>query len=85
MCNDRQDKDAAMEFFRQFISDNYANCGDRSRLILRSSREIAYALRHTYPLSESEVSEYMHLLDFDTVLLDGQPLWRLYELHDSEV
>ena len=85
MCSDKTEKDACAEFFRQFISDNYANCGDRSRLILRSSREIAYALRHTYPLSESEVSEYMHMLGFDAVLLDGEPLWRLYELHDMEV
>lgn len=85
MCSDKRENDACAEFFRQFISDNYANCGDRSRLILRSSREIAYALRHTYPLSESEVSEYMHMLGFDTVLLDGEPLWRLYELRDMEV
>lgn len=85
MCNDKQDKAACVEFFRQYIDDNYANCGDRSRLILRSSREIAYALRHTYTLSESEVSEYMRQLDFHIVLLDGQPLWRLYELRDCEV
>lgn len=84
MHDNTQDRDEGMEFFSRFISDNYARRGERSRLMLRSSREIAYALRHTYPLSEHKVSEYMRRLNFGTVTLDGEPLWRLYELHDTD-
>ena len=38
-------------FFKRLISDNFAVTGERKRLILRSSREIAYMLRNTYPVT----------------------------------
>lgn len=72
-------------FFKRLITGNYATHGERRRLILRSSREIAYSLRNTYPVTELEVTKYMTALGFETATFDGEPLWRLYELHDFEV
>lgn len=72
-------------FFKRLITGNYAAHGERQRLILRSSREIVYSLRNTYPVTELEVTTYMTALGFETVTFDGEPLWRLYELHDYEV
>lgn len=72
-------------FFKRLIADNFAAHGERQRLILRSSREIAYMLRNTYPVTELEVTKYMTALGFETATFDGEPLWRLYELHDYEV
>lgn len=73
------------EVFRMFIADHYAPQGERHRVTLRSSRELAYSLRNTYPVTEAEVTAYMTELGYDSVIVDGEPLWRLYELHDYEV
>lgn len=73
------------EVFRQFIADHYAPHGERHRVTLRSSRELVYSLRNTYPVTEAEVTAYMTEMGYETVNVDGEPLWRLYELHDYEV
>lgn len=72
-------------FFKRLITASYAASGDRQRLILRSSREIAYSLRHTCPVAVEEVSKWMKAMGFKMELVDGEPLWRLYELQDLEV
>ncbi|WP_308246726.1 hypothetical protein [uncultured Prevotella sp.] len=72
-------------FFKRLISDNFAVTGERKRLILRSSREIAYMLRNTYPVTTEEVAKLMKTMSFKMELVDGEPLWRLYELQDLEV
>ena len=67
------------------FTENYATHGERRRVILRSSREIVYALRNTYPLTEEEVTVYMQQLGYSAVTIDGEPLWRIYELEDIEL
>lgn len=72
-------------WFRKYFTENYATHGERRRVILRSSREIVYALRNTYPLTEEEVTIYMQQLGYSAVTIDGEPLWRIYELEDIEL
>lgn len=72
-------------YFKCLMSDNFAVTGERKRLILRSSREIAYMLRNTYPVTTEKVAKLMKAMGFKMELVDGEPLWRLYELQDLEV
>lgn len=72
-------------WFLNYFTENYAAHGERRRVILRSSREIVYALRNTYPLTEEEVTVYMQQLGYSAVTIDGEPLWRIYELEDIEL
>lgn len=72
-------------WFRKYFTENNATHGERRRVILRSSREIVYALRNTYPLTEEEVTIYMQQLGYSAVTIDGEPLWRIYELEDIEL
>lgn len=72
-------------FFKRLISDSFAVNGERQRLILRSSREIAYSLRHTCPVAVEEVSKWMKALGFEVATIDGEPMWRMYELKDLEI
>lgn len=72
-------------FFKRLITASYAASGNRQRLILRSSREIAYMLRNTYPVTTEEVAKLMKAMGFKMELVDGEPLWRMYELKDLEI
>lgn len=72
-------------FFKRLITASYAASGERQRLILRSSREIAYSLRHTCPVAVEEVSQWMKALGFEVATIDGEPMWRMYELKDMEI
>lgn len=72
-------------WFRKYFTENYATHGERRRVILRSSREIVHALRNTYPLTEEAVTVYMQQLGYSAVTIDGEPLWRIYELEDIEL
>ena len=42
-------------------------------------------LRNTYPVTTEEVAKLMKAMGFKMELVDGEPLWRLYELQDLEV
>lgn len=72
-------------FFKRLMSDNFAVTGERKRLILRSSREIAYMLRNTYPVTTEEVAKLMKAMGFEIATIDGEPMWRMYELKDMEI
>lgn len=72
-------------FFKRLITASYAASGERQRLILRSSREIAYSLRHTCPVAVEDVSKWMKALGFEVATIDGEPMWRMYELKDMEI
>lgn len=72
-------------FFKRLITASYAASGERQRLRLRSSREIAYSLRHTCPVAVEKVSQWMKALGFEVATIDGEPMWRMYELKDMEI
>ena len=83
--NDDKKKDDGGLFFKHLITSNYDTAGERQNLILRSSREIAYSLRHTYPMTVLEVNKYMSELGFRTVYVDGEPLWVMYERDETDI
>ena len=83
--NDDKKKDDGGLFFKHLITSNYDTAGERQNLILRSSREIAYSLRHTYTMTVLEVNKYMSELGFRTVYVDGEPLWVMYERDETDI
>ena len=82
--DDKKKKDDGGLFFKHLITSNYDTAGERQNM-LRSSREIAYSLRHTYPLTVLEVNKYMSELGFRTVYVDGEPLWVMYERDEIDI
>lgn len=82
---DDKKKDDGGLFFKRLITSNYDTVGERQNLMLRSSREIAYSLRHTYPLTVLVVNKYMSELGFRTVYVDGEPLWVMYERDEIDI
>lgn len=83
--DDKKKKDDRGLFFKRLITSNYDTVGERQNLMLRSSREIAYSLRHTYPLTVLVVNKYMSELGFRTVYVDGEPLWVMYERDEIDI
>lgn len=47
--DDKKKKDDGGLFFKHLITSNYDTVGERQNIMLRSSREIAYSLRHLTP------------------------------------
>jgi hypothetical protein len=82
---DDKKKDDGGLFFKRLITSNYDTVGERQNIMLRSSREIAYSLRHTYPLTVLVVNKYMSELGFRTVYVDGEPLWVMYERDEIDI
>jgi hypothetical protein len=82
---DDKNKDDGGLFFKRFITSNYDTFGERQNLMLRSSREIAYSLRHTYPMTVLEVLKYMSDLGFRAVYVDGELLWVMYERDEIDI
>lgn len=83
--DDKKKKDDGGLFFKHLITSNYDTAGERHNIMLRSSREIAYSLRHTYPLTVLVVNKYMSELGFRTVYVDGEPLWVMYERDETDI
>lgn len=83
--DDDKKKDDGGLFFKHLITSNYDTAGERQNLMLRSSREIAYSLRHTYPMTVLEVNKYMSELGFRTVYVDGEPLWVMYDRNETDI
>lgn len=83
--DDDKKKDDGGLFFKHLITSNYDTAGDRQNLILRSSREIAYSLRHTYPMTVLEVCKCMSDLGFRAVYVDGELLWVMYERNETDI
>lgn len=82
---DDKKKDDGGLFFKRLITSNYDTFGERQNIILRSSREIAYSLRHTYPMTVLEVLKYMSDLGFRAVYVDGELLWVMYERDEIDI
>nr|WP_302945847.1 hypothetical protein [uncultured Prevotella sp.] len=82
---DDKNKDDGGLFFKHLITSNYDTFGERQNLMLRSSREIAYSLRHTYPMTVLEVLKYMSDLGFRAVYVDGELLWVMYERDEIDI
>lgn len=82
---DDKKKDDGGLFFKRLITSNYDTVGERQNIMLRSSREIAYSLRHTYPMTVLEVYKHMSDLGFRTVYVDGEPLWVMYERDEIDI
>jgi hypothetical protein len=82
---DDKKKDDGGLFFKRFITSNYDTFGERQNLMLRSSREIAYSLRHTYPMTVLEVLKYMSDLGFRAVYVDGELMWVMYERDEIDI
>lgn len=78
-------KDDGGLFFKRLITSNYDTVGERQNLMLRSSREIAYSLRHTYPMTVLGVNKYMSELGFRTMYVDGEPLWVMYDRNETDI
>lgn len=83
--DDKKKKDDGGLFFKHLITSNYDTAGERQNLILRSSREIAYSLRHTYPMTVLEVYKHMSDLGFRAVYVDGELLWVMYERDEMDI
>lgn len=83
--DDDKKKDDGGLFFKHLITSNYDTAGERQNLMLRSSREIAYSLRHTYPMTVLGVNKYMSELGFRTVYVDGEPLWVMYDRNETDI
>lgn len=83
--DDKKKKDDGGLFFKHLITSNYDTVGERHNIMLRSSREIAYSLRHTCPLTVLVVNKYMSELGFRTVYVDGEPLWVMYERDETDI
>lgn len=83
--DDKKKEDDGGLFFKRLITSNYDTAGERQNIMLRSSREIAYSLRHTYPLTVLVVNKYMSELGFRTVYVDGEPLWVMYERDEIDI
>lgn len=83
--DDKKKKDDGGLFFKRLITSNYDTFGERQNIILRSSREIAYSLRHTYPMTVLEVLKYMSDLGFRAVYVDGELLWVMYERDEIDI
>ncbi|WP_443908780.1 hypothetical protein [Prevotella sp.] len=82
---DDKKKDDGGLFFKRLITSNYDTAGERHNIMLRSSREIAYSLRHTYPMTVLVVNKYMSELGFRTVYVDGEPLWVMYDRNETDI
>lgn len=83
--DDKKKKDDGGLFFKHLITSNYDTAGERQNIMLRSSREIAYSLRHTYPMTVLEVYKYMSDLGFRAVYVDGELLWVMYERDEIDI
>lgn len=83
--DDKKKKDDGGLFFKHLITSNYDTVGERQNIMLRSSREIAYSLRHTYPLTVLEVYKYMSDLGFRAVYVDGELMWVMYERDEIDI
>lgn len=83
--DDKKKKDDGGLFFKHLITSNYDTAGERQNIMLRSSREIAYSLRHTYPLTVLEVYKYMSDLGFRAVYVDGELMWVMYERDEIDI
>lgn len=83
--DDKKKKDDGGLFFKHLITSNYDTVGERQNLILRSSREIAYSLRHTYPMTVLEVFKHMSDLGFRAVYVDGELMWVMYDRNETDI
>ncbi len=83
--DDKKKKDDGGLFFKHLITSNYDTAGERQNIMLRSSREIAYSLRHTYPMTVLEVYKYMSDLGFRAVYVDGELMWVMYERDEIDI
>lgn len=74
-------EDADKKLVKQFIADNYAPSGDRRRLLLYTTRDIVFVL-HNHVSTTEEVVAVLTELGFSTMVFEGEPCWKLYELYD---
>jgi hypothetical protein len=75
-------EDADKKLVKQFIADNYAPSGDRRRLLLYTTRDIVFVLHNHVSTTEEVVSAVLTELGFSTMVFEGEPCWKLYELYD---
>ena len=75
-------EDADKKLVKQFIADNYAPSGDRQRLLLYTTRDIVFVLHNHVSTTEEVVGAVLTELGFSTMVFEGEPCWKLYELYD---
>lgn len=75
-------EDADKKLVKQFIADNYAPSGDRRRLLLYTTRDIVFVLHNHVSTTEEVVGAVLTELGFSTMVFEGEPCWKLYELYD---
>lgn len=75
-------EDTDKKLVRQFIADNYAPSGDRRRLLLYTTRDIVFVLHNHVSTTEEVVGAVLTELGFSTMVFEGVPCWKLYELYD---
>lgn len=75
-------EDADKKLVKQFIADNYAPSGDRRRLLLYTTRDIVFVLHNHVSTTEEVVGAVLTELGFSTMVFEGVPCWKLYELYD---
>lgn len=75
-------EDADKKLVKQFIADNYAPSGDRRRLLLYTTRDIVFVLHNHVSTTEEVVGAVLTELGFSTMVFEGEPYWKLYELYD---
>lgn len=73
---------ADKKLVKQFIADNYAPSGDRRRLLLYTTRDIVFVLHNHVSTTEEVVGAVLTELGFSTMVFEGVPCWKLYELYD---
>ena len=75
-------EEADKKLVKQFIADNYAPSGDRRRLLLYTTRDIVFVLHNHVSTTEEVVGAVLTELGFSTMVFEGEPCWKLYELYD---
>ena len=68
-------EDADKKLIKQLI-------GDRRRLLLYTTRDIVFVLHNHVSTTEEVVGAVLTELGFSTMMFEGEPCWKLYELYD---